>query len=258
MERRIARMSHTLGVVEIPTFSYASIAHSLATRKFGNMPLFEWVARRVTEAMCIDQVLVVADPSLREVISPLLPPDVDAYFGEQSDPLARLAAAIRRAEATSVVRVRADRPFIDPSLIDRLICDSHAHPRCDYIGYMSRDGGPLMQSQLGVFAEWCSAESIFVADRSAANSLDRQQSTRYVSLHPEQFQLRFIPAPAEIDREDIRLAIDHEEDWEHAHVIFDALGPERLDWRCIAELLADHPDMRQKMASLNREFAAVD
>ena len=251
-------MSHTLGVVEVPTFSYASIAHSLTTRKFGNKPLFEWVARRVTEAMCVDQVLVVADPSLRNVIAPLLPPDVNAFFGEQRDPLARLAAAIRKADATSVVRVRADRPFVDPTLIDRLICDAHAHPRCDYIGYVSRDGGPLIQSQVGIFAEWCRAESIFQADRNAIDSLDRQQSTRYVSLHPEQFQLRFLPAPAEIDRDDIRLAIDHEEDWEHAHVIFDALGPERLDWRCIAELLAGQPELRQKMASLNQACSAVD
>lgn len=251
-------MSHTLGVVEVPTFSYASMAHSLTTRKFGNKPLFEWVARRVTEAMCVDQVLLVADPSLRDVIAPLLPADVDAFFGEQRDPLARLAAAIRKADASSIVRVRADRPFVDPTLIDRLICDAHAHPRCDYIGYMSRGGGALLQSQLGVFAEWCRADSIFQADRNATDALDRQQSTRYASSHPEEFQLRFLPAPAELDRDDIRLAIDHEEDWEHAHLIFDALGPDRLDWRQIAELLADHPDLRQKMASLNRDCSTVD
>ncbi|MCA9122796.1 MAG: NTP transferase domain-containing protein [Planctomycetaceae bacterium] len=251
-------MSHTLGVVEVPTFSYASMAHSLTTRKFGNKPLFEWVARRVTEAICIDQVLIVADPSFREVVERLLPPDVAAYFGAQHDPLSRLAAAIRKADATSIVRVRADRPFVDPSLIDRLICDAHAHPGCDYVGYMCRDGGSLLQSQLGIFAEWCSADAIFRSDRAAADSLDRQHSTRYVTSHPEHFQLRFLPTPIEIDRDDIRLAIDHEEDWEHAHVIYDALGPERLDWRRIAELLAAQPELRRKMASLNRACSTVD
>lgn len=102
------------------------------------------------------------------------------------------------------------------------------------------------------------AESIFQAEQSASESLDRQQSTRYVSLHPELFQLRFLPTPVEIDRDDIRLAIDHEEDWEHAHVIFDALGPERLDWRQIAELLAEQPELRKRMASLNRACATID
>ena len=251
-------MSHTLGVVEVPNFSYASTAHSLTTRKFGTKPLIEWVARRVTETMCVDQVLVVADPSLRDVVAPLLPPDLAAFFGEQRDPLARLAAAIRKAEASSVVRVRADRPFVDPTLIDRLICDANGHPRCDYIGYMSRDGGQLLQSQVGVFAEFCRADAIFMANRSATDSLDRQQPTRYVSMHPEQFQLRFLPAPAAIDRDDIRLAIDYEQDWEHAHVIFDALGPERLDWQRIAGLLADHPEMREQMASLNRACSTID
>lgn len=251
-------MAHTLGVVEVPNSPYASIAHSLTTRKFGNKPLVEWVARRVTEAMCIDQVLVVADPSLRDVIAPLLPADVDAFFGPQRDPLARLAAAIRKSDASSIVRVRADQPFVDPSLVDRLICDANVHPSCDYIGYVSRADGQLLQSRLGVFAEWCRSDAIFLADRSATDSLDRQQATRYVSMHPEQFQLRFLPVPAEIDRDDIRLAIDHEEDWENAHLIFDALGPERLDWRRIAELLADHPEMREKMASLNRACSTVD
>ncbi len=251
-------MSHTVGIVEVPTFSYSSMAHSLTTRKFGSKPLFEWVARRVTEAICVDQVLIVADPSLREVIAPLLPADVAAFFGEQRDPLARLAAAIRHTDASSIVRVRADRPFIDPSLIDRLICDAHAHPRCDYVGYISRDGGQLLQSQLGIFAEWCRAESVLQADRDASDALDRQQSIRYVSSHPEEFQLRFLPAPAEVDRDDIRLAIDHEEDWEHAHVIFDALGPERLDWRHLAELLAQQPELRRKMASLNRACSTID
>lgn len=251
-------MAHTLGVVEVPTFSYASMAHSLTTRKFGNKPLFEWVARRVTEAMCVDQVLLVADASLREVIAPLVPADVSAFFGGQRDPLARLAAAVRTADATSIVRVRADQPFVDSSLIDRLICDAHTHPRCDYVGYMSRGGGQLLQSRLGILAEWCRAEAIFQADRSATDSLDRQQSTRYVSLHPEEFQLRFLAPPAEIDRDDIRLAIDHEEDWEHAHLIFDALGPERLDWRHIAELLAEQPELRRKMASLNQACTTVD
>lgn len=251
-------MAHILGVVELPSFSYSSMAHALTTRKFGNKPLFEWVARRVTDSMCVDEVLVVADPTARKVIGGLLPSDISAYFGEQRDPLARLAAAIRGTDATSIVRVRADRPFVDPSLIDRLICDAHGHPGCDYIGYISREGGQLLQSQLGVFAEWCQAEAIYTAERKAVDSLDREQSTRFVTSHPEHFQLRFLPAPAEIDRDDIRLAIDHEEDWEHAHLIFDALGPDRLDWREIAKLLAEQPDLRQKMASLNHACSALD
>ena len=65
-----------------------------------------------------------------------------------------------------------------------------------------------------------------------------------------------MPLPAEMDRDDLRLKLDHDEDWEHAQEIYDALGPEGLDWQRIAGLLHHQPELRQRMAVLNRETAA--
>jgi spore coat polysaccharide biosynthesis protein SpsF (cytidylyltransferase family) len=64
--------------------------------------------------------------------------------------------------------------------------------------------------------------------------------------------VRLLSAPAEIDREDLRLTVDSEEDWDHALTIYDALGPEWLDWRRIARLLDHQPALRSRMAALNR------
>ncbi len=79
------------------------------------------------------------------------------------------------------------------------------------------------------------------ADRLARSPLDREHVTRYLYSHPEKFSLRLMPAPAEIDREDVRLTVDIEEDWDHALAIYEALGPERLDWQRIASLLDHQP-----------------
>ena len=65
--------------------------------------------------------------------------------------------------------------------------------------------------------------------------------------------MRLIPAPVELDRDDVRLALDSAEDWEHAQLILDALGPENLEWQRIVSLLDEHPDLRERMASLNQE-----
>ncbi len=81
--------------------------------------------------------------------------------------------------------------------------------------------------------------------------------TSYIYSHPEKFTLRQIPAPDEIDREDVRLTVDIEEDWDHALVIYEALGPERLDWQRIARLLDHQPAMRRRMAALNRVHTRV-
>jgi spore coat polysaccharide biosynthesis protein SpsF (cytidylyltransferase family) len=49
--------------------------------------------------------------------------------------------------------------------------------------------------------------------------------------------------------------VDIEEDWDHAEAIYEALGPERLDWQRIARLLDHQPALRSRMAALNRVHA---
>ena len=80
--------------------------------------------------------------------------------------------------------------------------------------------------------------------------------TPYFYSHPEKFNLRLIPAPPEIDREDVRLTVDLDEDWDHALAIYEALGPEWLDWQRIARLLDHQPALRSRMAVLNRVQSA--
>ena len=50
----------------------------------------------------------------------------------------------------------------------------------------------------------------------------------------------------------MRLSLQHDEDWEHAQVIFEALGPERLAWPQIADLVGANPALRARMEQLNR------
>jgi spore coat polysaccharide biosynthesis protein SpsF len=137
------------------------------------------------------------------------------------------------------------------------VTTAHENPQCDYIGYCTRNGRPAVLSSLGIFAEWCSADALRKAHRLAISPLDREQPTRYVYSHPEEFNLRFIPIPPELEQNNLRLKIDVEEDWEHAQTIYEALGPEDLDWRRIAGLLGRQADLRERMAVLNRSTAAV-
>jgi spore coat polysaccharide biosynthesis protein SpsF (cytidylyltransferase family) len=136
------------------------------------------------------------------------------------------------------------------------VTTASVHPACDYISFSSRDGQPAIQSPLGIFAEWCSAEALRKAHRQATSAADRAQVTRYLYSHPEKFHVRLIPVPAELDREDVRLRLDGEEDWEHTQAIYEALGTDECDWRRIAGLLAHQPNLRRRMAVLNREALA--
>jgi spore coat polysaccharide biosynthesis protein SpsF len=224
-----------------------------ALRKLGGRSLFEWVIRRVTDAMRLDGVIVVASATAdRESIARLVPRDVPVFFGPGDDALGDCAKALEEYQAEGVVRVCGDNLFIDPALIDRLVTTADSHPNCDYVSYSLRDGQPAILSPASVYAEWFRTAALRKANRSARTAEDREHVTRYIYSHPDKFQLRLIPAPAEIDREDVRLAVDLEEDWDHVLAICEALGPERMDWQRIASLLNHQPALRSRMAVLNR------
>lgn len=249
-------MFKTLGVIQVRP--EAGQAGSKIGRKLGGQSLLELVVRRVTDCQRLDGVVVMAcDGDEEAQIRQLVPPDVPVLAAAGRDPLANFAAAALRFQARSVVRLCAHNPFIDPVLIDRLVSTADAHPECDYISYCCADGRPAILTQLGVFAEWCSAAALVRADREARRAADRQHVTAYLYSHPELFNVRLIRLPAELDRDDLRLKIDFEEDFEHAQVIFEALGPDEWDWQRIADLVDSQPALRKRMAFLNRTTAAA-
>jgi len=247
-------MLRTLGMIQAcftsPRF------RCVAGRKLGGKSLLEWVVRRVTDAARLDGVIVVAcDAAEHRFIRDLVPLDVPVHTGRQADALGRFTRALEEYSADAVVRVRGDNPFIDPGLIDRLITTAEAHPQCDYVSYCCRDGRPAILSPVGVYAEWFRAAALRRAERRARSRVDREEVTRFLYSHPEEFNVRLIPAPTAIDREDVRLTVDKEEDWEHALAIVDALGSDALDWQRIADLLHHQPALRERMAALNRVHA---
>jgi len=249
-------MLKTLGIVQACFRS--DRFRCMAGRKLGGRSMLEWVVRRVTDCMRLDGVIVLAcDREEHEFVRELVPADVPVFVGPQSDVLSRFAKALEEYSAEAVVRVRGDNPFIEPGLIDRLVTTAEEHPNCDYVSYCSRDGQPAILSPVGVFAEWFRSAALRKAAKSARQKADREHVTRYLYSHPEKFNIRLIPAPAEIDRDDVRLTVGLDEDWDHTLAIYDALGPESLDWQRIADLLDHQPALRKRMAALNRVHAGA-
>ena len=247
-------MLETLGIVEACFTSPR--ARTRAARKLGTKSVLEWIIRRMTDCEQLDGVIVVtSDAPENQFVKELTPLDVPVFVSRRADTLGSLAVALENYDCHSVVRMSAERPFVDPSLVDRLVCSARANPDCDYVSYASRNGRPAVLSPIGLFAEWFRTDSLRLAARKAKAPAERDNPTQFVCAHPERFRIRLLPAPAEIDREDFRLTVDIEEDWENALAIFEALGPEELDWQRIAHLLDHQPAMRKRMAALNRVYS---
>jgi spore coat polysaccharide biosynthesis protein SpsF len=250
-------MLSTLGVVEVAASDGQAWMRLGSRRRLGGKSLLEWVVRRVTESQRLSGVVVLlADGPHAAALSQVVPPDVPVLVSDRLDGLGRLAAALVKFPAESVVRLAPSTPFIDPGLIDGLVNQAISHPGCDYVGYCLRDGRLAIQSPLGLFAEWIKAKAIYRAHRDAPVA-ERDPVTRHLFAHPERYHLRFVTIPPELDREDMRLTLAVEDDWEHVQAIFDALGPEQLDWQRIVGLLDHQPALRRRMADLNRGRATA-
>lgn len=247
-------MTLALGVIQA-RWGSTRLKSKLA-RQLGGKSLLEWVVRRATACKRLDQVVVaIGDGPDGERVAELVPRDVPVIYGSESDVLGRFVQALDTHPTWGVVRICADNPFLDPVLIDRLVTTAAEHPECDYLSYGSRTERPMILSSVGLFAEWCRAEALRDAARLAYDPADREHVTRYLYGHPERFRVRLLPVPAALDRDDLRLTVDVEEDWEHATAILEALGPEDLEWQRIAQLLDPRPEVRQRMAALNQAHA---
>ena len=249
-------MLRNLGIVQA-CFHSPRFRNNMA-RRFGGGSLLEWVIRRVTDSLRLDGVIVVACNSQDDRdVRRFVPSDVPIFFGQGTDALSRFVKTLEEYPAEGVVRIRGDNLFIDPGLIDQLVTTAEAQPNCDYVSYCSHDGRPAILSTVGVYAEWFRSAALRKANRLATNKIDREHVTRYLYSNADKFRLHLIPAPAGIDRDDVRLTVDFEEDWDHALTIYEALGPEQFEWHRIAELLNHQPALRSRMAALNREHAEV-
>jgi spore coat polysaccharide biosynthesis protein SpsF (cytidylyltransferase family) len=250
-------MLGTLGIVQLylahlPAEQVRRTEQFLRRQLLGKT-LLEWIVRRATEAQRLDGVIVLAGPGEAEArLAALVPADVPVYFSDAADPLAACVKALAQYRSGAVVLIETDAPFIDPALIDRLVTTGLAHDECDYISYRLSDGAPAELSKIGIFAEWCKADALRKADRKARAAADRAQPARFLYTHPELFRLRLLATPAALDRGDLRLRVNCEEDWDNAIAIAEALGPDALEWQRIAHLLDEQPALRERMAVLNQ------
>lgn len=246
-------MAITFGVVELLPPSVTrefGTMFGMARRKFAGKSLLEWVVRRMTDAAQIQQLFILApDTATCRTLAESAPPDVAVHFSAAEDSLGRLADFCGEHRCDGIVRLSVAQPFVDPILVDRLISVAR---NCDYATFANQQGQSALNSPVGVFSEYLSSAAVVTADRAAAGT-ERGEPGQFFVAHPELFLLKFLPVPTQLDRNDLRLLIESEEDWEHVQLVFDALGPECLDWQFITNLLDRHPNIREKMAVRNRE-----
>nr|WP_302829690.1 aminotransferase [uncultured Bacteroides sp.] len=170
------------------------------------------------------------------------------YRGDEDNVLDRF---IRAAEAFGIdrfIRVCSDNPFLRPDSF-RVFFKEHDACPADYIAYGFADGRPTIKSHLGLFAELTTTDALRRAAAATQEKLYIEHVTIYLYTHPEEFKVRLLPLPDELEgRFDLRFTLDTMEDFTLLQELY-ATFYEKTDRsvHALLQLVEAHPEYREKM-----------
>lgn len=249
-------MLRTLGIVKGTLLTDKQRRH--LSRRLAGKSVLEWVVRQMTDCELLERVLVLTDKVENGgVVQPLTPVDVSVFTTDKEDTLSCLIDALDAYTADSIVFIGADWPFLDPTLIEQLIRTAESEPSCDYSAYQFMNEYFSAGRPFGLFPEWYRRSALIKAYERAQDEVHRQLPGCFFLDNQAEYNVELLPAPAGLDRIDIRLTFDQEDDWENILAIHDALGTDDFDWRKLSNLLHYQPQIRQRMARLNNQCGAA-
>jgi spore coat polysaccharide biosynthesis protein SpsF (cytidylyltransferase family) len=166
---------------------------------------------------------------------------VPCFRGSQSDVLKRYAECARRFAADAIVRITADCPLIDPSLIDEVI-RTFFEASADYASNR-RFGSPRPEHSFpdGLDVEVFTSASLEAADLEARAEYDREHVTPFIWRQFGRFRLLHIQSPKEFRRRS--WTVDYPEDLDFVRQIFEHLGGRMFGYKQVLALLEDNPEI---------------
>lgn len=174
--------------------------------RINGIPLLEFLIRRIKTCSHLTSI-VIATTSAKEddpIVAIAQRLGVHFYRGNSNDVLARFLGTLEVFPADIVVRITADNPLTDPTLIDQLI-QEHIAKSADYTVPL---GCPI-----GTAAEVVSTDSLNKIKNISDIAL-REHVTLFIVKNPNLFSIHKVRMPYSSN---ISLTVDTEEDLRFLH-----------------------------------------
>ena len=214
----------------------------------GGQPVLAWSVRAARAAVGIDQVIVAtsrasADDAVAEWCES---EGVTCHRGPEDDVLRRYAEAASVAGAGVVVRLTADSPFLDPSVIAQLLY-LRSLTQADYASNVDPPRWPD-----GLDCEAFTATALQTADELARRTVEREHVTPFLRNNRKRFTVATLTCPISgLWRE--RWTLDTAEDLAFLRAVAARLAPDRPpSYVEILRVLDAEPTLRQINAGIGR------
>lgn len=200
-------------------------------KKFGTSTILDSVVERVKRSTAVEQVIVATTelPIDDSIFFHCKDRSINVTRGPELDVLLRFISSLGENFQGNVLRITADCPFIDSTLID-LAYSKFMDLELDYIGIATGAGVANTNSNKypdGVDAEWFKYETLLKANTESTHLLDREHVTSFIWRNPNRFKIGQL-APLQ-NYSDISLTVDTAEDFENMTNLVRLLGDDYLE-----------------------------
>lgn len=203
----------------------------------GGHSVLEWVVRAARTARQIDTVIVATSTSPGDDAVAALADSlgVPVVRGSEDDVLSRFVATLDAYPADAIVRLTADCPLLDPTLIDAVAGTWAAAPVHDYLSTVLVRCLPR-----GLDVELVTAQALRAVDRIAVGH-DRIHVTSAVYADLTAYRvLGLCVMPA---ANDLRVTLDTAEDLALLRAVVAELPDAPPSWTAVVALLRARPDL---------------
>ena len=213
-------------------------------------PMVQRVIERVKAATLLDKVILATTVEERDTQLANLARSLgtEVFRGSVDDVLDRYYQAANLFGADVVVRVTADCPLMDPSIIDRAV-STFLEGDCDYVS----TAYPVSTFPDGLDTEVFSFEALEKAWEDASLKSEREHVTPYIWKNPQIFRLKRV-----VNSEDLsamRWTVDEERDLEFIREVYRHLddGTGRIfGMNEVLSLLERHPELLEINQGIQR------
>jgi spore coat polysaccharide biosynthesis protein SpsF (cytidylyltransferase family) len=186
----------------------------------GGKPVLDRVIQRAVRARGIDEVIVVTTLGIKDL--PLVrlcaEQGVRVFTGSEDDVLDRFYQAAKIISPDHIVRITADCPVLDPTIISRVV-ERHIASGADYTSNTLVERYPD-----GEDVEVFSFASLQRAWNEATLASEREHVTPFIRNHPDLFRLESVIC--ERDLSDQRWTLDTDRDYDFLSALYRELGAE--------------------------------
>lgn len=179
--------------------------------------VLERVIERVTASKLINDVVIATTVNKDdlEIVKICSSNGVSVYCGSEDDVLDRYFQAARLLKADHIVRITADCPLIDPTVISEVI-EFHLHKKADYTSNTFKETYPDGQD-----VEIFTFETLMKAWKNASLASEREHVTPYIRKNPDVFKLLNLEYKDNLSQK--RWTLDNPEDYVFIKIIYNNL-----------------------------------